>query len=250
MPLIIHTVPGDEIVPQKPALDDGDSPVSRGAVAAPLPVQAFAVDDDLPTPPAASIVEEDYGLLVSAQPSPFFFVQPFLDDDVAPPQAAPPTFVDEDGWIHPPPALAWLSRPAFADADELPFTAVAAPIADEDFWNHPQPPQAWLSPVVFSDADRLPVTVVAAPIADEDFWNHPAPTAQWTALTFTDTDVIVPQPAPGEPDEDFWALGPAHVPAAVYSQLPYLPDPEEIPAGSLVPPTPPSTRYAIFVFDD
>lgn len=223
MPLIRYSIAGDDTVPQPPVLDDGDfwgGLFLRGVavtVMASLPAQALAADDDLPTPPAvATIVDEDQALIAAPWASPAL-VQPFLDDDVAPPQAAPQTIAEEDFWT-----AALLAQPALAQ-------------------------------FAFADPDDLPVTVAAAPIVQEDFWIPPPASAPWIAVAFVDTDDIVPQPAPGQPDEDFlpaW-LGPPHVPAALYQRMPYLPDPEEIPAGSLVAPPPPATRvYAIFVFDD
>ena len=75
-------------------------------------------------------------------------------------------------------------------------------------------------------------------LPDEDFWvNLVRPSVvQVPLIAFSDDEVIA---SPLVLDEDFWLNLVAPVTASQYQYLPYLPDAEEIPAGSLIPPIPP-----------
>src|SRR5438132_3862885 len=81
--------------------------------------------------------------------------------------------------------------------------------------------------------DELP----QAPRVDEDYWQNPvAPVAGslYQALPYLpDVEELPAGSLFGQPDEDYWQLGPPAVSASLYQPLPYLPDPEEIPAASL-----------------
>ena len=46
------------------------------------------------------------------------------------------------------------------------------------------------------------------------------------------SDDSLPAPPPC-PDEDYWPKPPPLIVASIYQPLPYLPDPEEVPAGNL-----------------
>jgi hypothetical protein len=203
--------------------------------------------EELPAATLFGTPDEDFWRPPIPAPSPPL-VQPFLDDDVFVQAPAPATIVDEDFWLPSVPSPQTRPPVAFSDTDDLPVTVAAPTVVDEDFWLPPVslPPRA--PPLVFVDTDDPAGSLFGQP--DEDFYLPPAPSAPWRCAPFLDTDEIVPQPVPGQPDEDYWTLGPPPVPAAMYLRLPYLPDPEEIPAGNLTAPAPRAVVYAIFVFDD
>ena len=80
-------------------------------------------------------------------------------------------------------------------------------------------------------------------IHDEDFWQNQVPPVNWSyPLPFVYDDVIASVPNTGE-DEDLWSqfVAPSvpPVPPSMFLRFPYLPEPEEIPAGTLAPPVPP-----------
>lgn len=82
-------------------------------------------------------------------------------------------------------------------------------------------------------------------LRDEDFWQNPVSPVVWPQpAVFVFDEQIVAQPSSGR-DEDFWNLLVPPVAAANYIALPYgagfgFTDPEEIPAGSLFVPIPPT----------
>lgn len=78
---------------------------------------------------------------------------------------------------------------------------------DETYWANPVPPVVWPQPSVFTYDDTPPVSPTTG--QDEDFWNY----------------FVTPFVPP--------------VPASMVLVFPYMPDPEEIPAGSLSPAPPP-----------
>lgn len=80
-------------------------------------------------------------------------------------------------------------------------------------------------------------------LRDEDFWTPQIPPVNWPQPSLPILDeVIVGQPT-ATLDELYWGqfTGPwvAPVVDSLRISFPYLPEPEEIPAGSLVPPQPP-----------
>ena len=115
-------------------------------------------------------------------------------------------------------------------ADDV-FVAPQPTIAVEEDWSiRPAPVAAYAVPRVFVDDETL---VPVPPIQDEDFWTSAvAPIFTYPARVFLADDVI--QIEPPARDEDYWQSGVSPVAASIYLLLPYLPDPEEIPASSLV----------------
>lgn len=104
---------------------------------------------------------------------------------------------------------------------------------DEDFWQNPVPPVKASNLVILpiGDPEEIPAASLHGQ-PDEDFWiPTPQPTISPPKIAFSDDDVIVPQPIIFQPEEDYW-LNYASPVASRFGPL-YLPDAEEIPAGSL-----------------
>lgn len=88
-------------------------------------------------------------------------------------------------------------------------------------------------------------------IHEEDFWNNPVAPVNWpqpqTFSSVTGYDEVLGQTPSAGFDEDYWPFltGPItfSVPDRNYLRFPYEPDPEEIPAGSLVPFVPPPPPF-------
>jgi hypothetical protein len=116
----------------------------------------------------------------------------------------------------------------FDDVFVAPQPALAT---DEDLWKClPAPVAFYPSPRVFAADDEIQIV---PPIEDEDFWSNPVtPVFAYPARVFLDDDVweIVPPIR----EELYWQNPVFQVAASNWLQLPYLPDPEEIPAGFLV----------------
>ena len=118
------------------------------------------------------------------------------------------------------------------------------PPVDEDFWQNPQITQiTQIWPSNYQELPYLPdptddpagkLAVFSTP--DEDFWENPvAPVPlAFGPLYLPDPEEIPAGTLRGQPDEDFWQNPVAPVSAAIFQRLPYLPDPEEVPAGSLI----------------
>jgi hypothetical protein len=176
-----------------------------------------------PVPPVAATLGKLY-LPDPDETAGFFFGQP-----------------DEDFWVNavaPGPIPLTFGKLYLPDPEESAGFFFGQP--DEDFWQNPVfPVVASLGKLYLPDPEENPAGFVLIRL-DEDFWqNAVAPISAYTpSLVFSDDDVIVPQP-PLPFDEDFWQNAVAAIPGVQYVPLPYLPDPEEIPAGSLIPPIPP-----------
>jgi hypothetical protein len=113
---------------------------------------------------------------------------------------------------------------------------------EEDFWGcRPAPVASWPVPRIFTD-DEL--TEIIPPIPDEDFWfNAVAPVAAYPApLLFTEEGLVLPMPP--IIDDDYWQCPTAPLQATNWLCLPYVPEPEEIPAGNLFIGAPPDVLGA------
>jgi hypothetical protein len=148
--------------------------------------------------------------------------------------------------------------PYLPEPDEIPAGLLRAQ-PEEDFWQNPTPP---VSPAIFQRLPYLPEPeeIPAGSLRrqpDEDFWQNavaPVPPSIFQRLPYLPEPEEIPAGSlRGQPDEDFWppsaaatggmppiafAAGGAQglvtaVPPAIFQRLPYLPEPEEIPAGSL-----------------
>src|SRR6266851_1430931 len=135
---------------------------------------------------------------------------------------------DEDFWKNPvAPVLATFYRTLpLADLDEIIVATIGQP--DEDFWL-PNPQIAFTFTRFTTPDDDF---VAPIRIFDEDFWNNPVlpvlPVSfAIVALADSDIQYIITF------DEEFWQNPVVPVLAQFYQKLPLIPDPEEIPAGSL-----------------
>lgn len=109
---------------------------------------------------------------------------------------------------------------------------------DEYFWQNPVAPvPGYAPPQLFLD-DQVIVPQPPPFQPDEDYW--PLQPQQQQQFLFpkalTDDDIIVPQPPPLHIDEFYWFYPVAQMAGqSNYMQLPFL-DRDEIPAGSLFVP--------------
>jgi hypothetical protein len=216
------------------------------------PVQAtltrfFLQDpDDFPQQAQANHPEEVYWLNYSALPQ-IAPRQPIAEAEDAPALFGQP---DEDFWVSgvAPVQAATYRDPVSRDAEDVPTLFGQY---DEDFWVSgvaPVQSTVYRDPVQ-RDAEDAPFLYGQY---EEDYWQSPIP-AQGAIFRqpFTDDDLPVFVPAAPMFDEDFWCSGVAPVQASIYQRLPYIPDPEEIPAGSLTPPPPPpASRLVLILCDD
>jgi hypothetical protein len=234
---------------------------------APAPPRVFT-DDDVIIPQAVSFQpDEDYWQAAIPPPQPpAIFPQPWTFDQQEPAGSLHGQ-PDEDYWINPVspiPATMYLPLP-LGDPEEIPAGSLHGQ-PDEDYW-YPQlsPPLSPAPPRVFSDDELIvPQAVTFQP--DEDYWlTFSQAAASVQRLYLPDPDEIPAGLLYGQPDEDYWQnpVFPAQVtflwpqqwafdeqfpvlfrpdedywqnpvaPAPVAYGTLYLPDPEEIPAGSL-----------------
>ena len=147
--------------------------------------------------------------------------------------SAPP---DEVYWrnpVFPVPASHFLRFPAQLDPDLIPagkLATVSAPPDDTSCKALVAPAQStMLAPSQAIFDEQFPKLYGQY---DEDFQCPIIPPQTWAVppSAFTYDDVIVPQPNPFSPDEDLWRVT---IPQVVTQSGLYLPDPENIPAGSL-----------------
>jgi len=171
--------------------------------------------------------------------------QAFRDDDVIVPQAVLFT-PDEDFWVNSvSPVQQVFAVPQQVSFDTQEPAGNLFGQFDEDFWINPVAPvqKTFVVPQQASFDSQEPAGNLFGQF-DEDFWVNPVAPVQSTFLvpqqaSFEQHDVPS-QVVVGVPDEIYWQLGgPQPVAASLYYNLPYLPDVEEIPAGSLIPPVPP-----------
>ena len=256
-PIIRAVIADDELVPFVPVLEE-DGWRTPWPVQTTTWVPVFLVADD--TAPASFFSEEDGWL----PPLPAIIRPPlvFTADDERPTPAAP--LVDEDAWANPtrtvqPPT--WV--PVFQLADE---TATPLVPPEEEGWflddsSKKSHARTQTIQVPWRDdglaglfgEDDYPVFWLPAPVTAQSVWTAIRPT--WILGGNEDAP-----PLTGQPDEDFWQNPVAPLAAANLLRLPYLPDPEEIPAGALhgqpdedfylspIPPPPPIIRP--FTADD
>jgi len=163
-------------------------------------VAVFSADDDLPAAPAFCADDDAQFGAIYPSPRTLFIQLGDADDYFAPPQLP----VEEESWTNPvapaPWQNAWPQQFAF-DVQEPAGSLYGQP--DEDFWANP-----------------------VRPIQASLLWPNPA----------FDAGEIAYAPATAPPEEDFWANPARPVPGAIYQRLPYGPDPEELPSGSLYNP--------------
>ena len=187
---------------------------------------------------------------VSAVPATVYQRLPYLPD----PEEIPagnlivPLPVDELYWQNQSAPVAGsqhLLLPYSPDPEELPAGSLFGQ-PDEDLYI---PPLPWPNINIFPQQSIFDVQEPAGKLfgqPDEDFWDNPVFPTIWLNAYPNQWIFDVQEPAGnlfGQPDEDFWENAVPPVPAAVYQRLPYLPDPEEIPTGSLSVPLPVDEMY-------
>lgn len=204
------------------------------AAPAPAPVpRAFTADDDLPVAAPAFAPDEDYWdpPIPWAQPRvPLVFE--IEDEPAGSLYGCPDADEVRRNWV--PPVPAPLGRVWLPDPEEIPAGTLFG-VPEEDRY---APPVPWGQPrIQLVPDDEVWAAPASTPALDEDAWLARAPSAKASARAFRDDDVWVP-PAVVTPiqDEDFWHNGVPPVQAATFQRLPFLPDPEEIPAGNLTVP--------------
>src|SRR6266851_5440437 len=144
---------------------------------------------------------------------------------------------DEDFWknpVAPVQATFYQKLQLIPDPEEIPVSAF---IADEHFWQNPVNPvplSLYQKLPLIPDPEELPAgSLYGQP--DEDFWVswvNSVPATLYQKLPLADLDEIIVATI-GQPDEDFWQNPVTPVLAQLYQKLPLIPDPEELPAGSL-----------------
>ena len=223
-------------------------------------------------PPPANPIDEYWQNQVAPVPPSLYIQYPYITDPEELPAHTLSGQPDEDYWQNPTapvPAILFQRLPfgSIADQEEIPASLFGQP--DEDFWQNavrPVPGTNYQPLPYLPDPEELPVAAFGGTI-EEDFWQNPvAPVYSYsTPKFFTDDDITIfgledefwqnpVAPVPFYPvplvfiaddtteiippieDEDYWQNPTAPVPATNYQRLPYLPDPEEIPAGNLVGP--------------
>jgi len=188
----------DDIVPQ-PAFSPQDDPWEPTAFPSRPVLAIWWGNDEIATAPVPLAAEEDGWQPPRPWPSTVRSVPWASSDEIVP----EPTFThEEDGWS---PVVAQpRTVPAVWWADEEIVPAPSAPALDEGYWQAPVVWQAKPLPrSLWGEDDPVPPTLgvedeawVAAPL-------RPPPPA---VRVFRADDEIVPEPAPGVPDEDPWTI--------------------------------------------
>jgi hypothetical protein len=188
-------------------------------------------DQIVPQPALLPVDEEPWQVYTPPfQPAKWLAYQP--EDQVTTPPAQ--GVFEDDSWrVYTPPqeptrSLAW-------QADDEITAAPATPRFDDDSWQVYTPKWASVHVTLWSENDQI-VPQPAPSRFDDDSWQVYTP--KWASVYVTlwsENDQIVPQPAPLRLDEEPWQV---YTPPLLASKPLYLPDPEVIPAGSLVVPVP------------
>jgi hypothetical protein len=159
---------------------------------------------------------------------------------------------EEHGWPLPvplPSSLALLQQWPFEQNE--PAGSLHGAIFEETTWQNPTAPIAdSLRPLQQWPFEQNEPAGNLHNTADEDFWHndvqpiwgYPVPALYFGIINGSFDEVIFSQPTTAI-DDEFWfpQIGPLifPIPASNLLLYPYQPDPEEIPAGSLVPFVPP-----------
>jgi hypothetical protein len=126
--------------------------------------------------------------------------------------------------------------------DELPQQPVTPLPFDEELWQVYTPPLQAAKPLYLPEPEELPAGSLRG-VADDEYWQVYTPVALAPIVTlWAENDETVPQPLPLNIDESDWQV---YTPVWLAAQPLYLPDPESIPAGSLV--TPPSAPLYLYI---
>lgn len=143
-------------------------------------------------------------------------------------QPAPQIAVEEYYFAPPSRQVSWLAWLPPADQEIVPQPPSLT--VDEDYWSILPilERQSTIQPFI---TDEQTVPQPAAFVPDEDYWFGPFfRSDRWQNYPFAVNDEIVPQPPVLTVDEDYWNV---HTTPRPSIRILYLPDAEEIPAGSL-----------------
>jgi len=187
--------------------------------------------DEVPRPPSAIHFQEDYWQNRTAPvPLTFTWPNPFQFEQFESPSLQ--TALDFSEWQNlVAPVFVYAVAHVFAQDDVLVAPASTLHLA-EFYWLNPVAPiAAYPVPKVFADDD---VIEIPPPCLGEDYFRSYIVTSIWTyaPTAFMVDETLVP--VPPLVDEDLWVNAVLPVAAANYIALPYLPDPEELPAGSFI----------------
>jgi len=187
--------------------------------------------DEVPRPPSAIHFEEDYWQNRTAPvPLTFRWPNPWIFEQFESPSLETALVFDE--WKNLVAPVHVYPVPQVFSQDDV-FVAPASTLhLAELYWLNPVAP-VFSGPVpkVFSDDDVIEIQPTCL---GEDYFRSYIVTSIWTyaPTAFTVDDVIIPTPPIR--DEDFWVSPVAPIQATNFVALPYLPDPEELPAASLI----------------
>ena len=215
-----------------------------------LPVQSrnyvklpFVPDpDEIPSGSLHGLQDEDYWQNpVRPVPASNSLLLPFVIDPEFNPAGSLSGQPDEDFWINPVAPISSYPVPfVYRDQEEIPVGFLYVH-PDEDYWQNPVKPVSYIFGKLYAfDLDDVPAGSFHGTFEDDSWTNPVWPISGFIPpIVFSDDEITVPTP-PSPREEDFWQNAVLPIAAANYISFPYLPDPEEIPAGSLVPPQPPN----------
>jgi hypothetical protein len=116
--------------------------------------------------------------------------------------------------------------------EDFPQPVVTPLPFDEEPWQVYTPPLVEPKPLYLPDPEEIPAGSLFV-ASEQDYWQPFSPQPDPLIVTvWAENDQIVPQPVPLPIDEEPWQVW---TPLWLAAQPLYLPDPEEIPAGSLIP---------------
>jgi hypothetical protein len=198
--------------------------------------------DEIPANSLHGLQDEDFWQNpVTPVPATISLLLPFSIDPEFNPAGSLSGQPDEDYWQNPVPPVASYPVPfVYTDKEEIPAGSLYVH-PDEDYWTNPVPPVSLTFGRLYSpDLDDVPAGSFHGVYEDDSWINWVRPVPYFIPpIVFSDDEITVPTP-PAPIEEDFWQNAVATVSATNYVSFPYLPDAEEIPAGSLVPPSPPN----------
>lgn len=183
--------------------------------------------DNIVSPPAPFVPEEDYWLQLKADAVEITVIEWPGTGGVISTSSAPLPFDEEPWQVYTPALLA--ARPLYLpDPEEIPALAIEQPTEST---GSGFAPRADIRPtfVLWPSDDGLPQPAIPLNIDESDWqvWTPGWIIAKPLWLPDANNDLIVPQPLPLPSDEDPWQV---YTPPYVAANPLYLPDPEQIPA--------------------
>jgi len=204
---------------------------SLAAKAVPPSAQPWAVNDEIVPQPAAFVPNEDYWYQPGSDPVTVVVVNwPAIGGGGSIPGAVTPLEIVESDW------RVWTPQPVAAkplyraiDVEIVPQPAPGLP--EETAWQVYTPPLVKARALYLPDPEQTPLLFTLAPgdgAAQAVTWRRQY-TPELRLWEFTDELPVAPTPLPF--DEEPWQV---YTPPLVKARPLYLPDPEQVPAGSLV----------------